>query len=148
VEVYTESMAEQTSRRQHLLFVVPPGSISQLLHAVASGENLPQLLLFPIFSPSAVRQSGEQHIYWGNKISKSLLFSYVAFSNLVSPPSNSSSDSVSFQSHVYVLLSPWKAELTRNTTTRGRLIYVTVLKPKQRHKKWWRNSTKGCCSCL
>ena len=72
-------MAEQTSRRQHLLFVVPPSSISQLLHMLASGESLPRLLPFPIFPPSAVRQPGEQHICWGNEISKSLLFSYTGF---------------------------------------------------------------------
>lgn len=64
------------SRRQHLLFVVPPGSISQLLHMLTPGESLPRLLLFPIFPPSAARQPGKQHICWGNEISKSLLFSY------------------------------------------------------------------------
>lgn len=79
VKVYTESMAEQTTRRQHLLFVVPPGSISQLLHTLTSGESLPRLLLFPIFPPSAVRQPREEHICWGNEISKSLLFGYTAF---------------------------------------------------------------------
>lgn len=72
-------MAEQTSRMQHLLFMVPPSSISQLLHRLASGESLSQLLLVPIFPPSAVRQPGEQHICWGNEISKSLVFGYVVF---------------------------------------------------------------------
>lgn len=67
------------SRRQHLLFMVPPGSISQLLYMLTSGESLPRLLLFPIFPPSAVRQPGEQHICWGNKTSKSFQFSYIVF---------------------------------------------------------------------
>lgn len=62
VEVYTERTAEQMSRRQHLLFMAPPGSISQLPHTHTSGESLPQLFLFPVFPLSAVRQPGEKDI--------------------------------------------------------------------------------------
>lgn len=67
------------SRRQHLLFMAPPGSISQLPHTHTSGESLPQLFLFPVFPLSAVRQPGEKDICWRTEISKSLLFSYIFF---------------------------------------------------------------------
>lgn len=79
MSLYTERTAEQTSRRQHLMFLVHSGSISHLLHVLASGGSLPQLLLFSAFLPSALRQPGEQHVCLGNEISKSLLFSQLGF---------------------------------------------------------------------
>lgn len=99
---------------------------------------------FPTFSGKAAQ--GATHC-WGNDVSKSNSVTSV-FSNRVSSPSNSFSEQMSFQLHVYIVLSPWKAELTRKTTTRSCLDYVTVLKPRRRHRKSWRNGTKACCSCL
>lgn len=132
VEVYTENMAEQMSRMKHLLSMVPPGRVSQLSYTCSS---LVIVCLdrcsFLLSHPQSKAAQRATHVLRKQHFQKP--FSWAVFSNQVSSPSNSFSERMSFQLHLYTVLSPWKAELTRKTTSRGCLDHVAVLKPRRRH---------------